>query len=77
MEVFKDIAWSAGPFIMLVFPVIVIFVLRWLGAWMLKITDVINLQKEILAELKKLNSKENQSASHCKNRRRYMSLLKH
>ncbi len=63
MEVFKDIAWSVGPLLMmLVFPVIVIFVIRWLGAWMLRITDVINLQKEILAELKKLNSKENQSA---------------
>jgi len=63
MEVFKDIAWSVGPLLMmLVFPVIVIFVLRWLGAWMLRITDVINLQKEILAKLKKLNSKENQSA---------------
>ena len=63
MEVFKDIAWSVGPLLMmLVFPVIVIFVIRWLGAWMLRINDVINLQKEILEELKKLNSKENQSA---------------
>lgn len=63
MEVFKEIAWSVGPFIViLVVPVIVIFVLRWLGAWILRITDVINLQKEILEELKKLNAKENQSA---------------
>ena len=61
MEVFKDIAWSVGPLLlMLVFPVIVIFVIRWLGAWMLRINDVINLQKEILEELKKLNAKENQ-----------------
>ncbi|AHW61659.1 hypothetical protein SAMN05444285_12556 [Draconibacterium orientale] len=63
MEVFKEIAWSVGPFIViLVVPVIVIFVLRWLGAWILRITDVINLQKEILEELKKLNTKEKQSA---------------
>ena len=62
MEAFKDIAWSVGPFIvMLIVPVIVIFVIRWLGAWMLRISDVINLQKEILEELKKLNSKEKQS----------------
>jgi len=59
MEALRDIAFSVGPFIVIfVFPVIVIFVLRWLGAWMLRITDVINLQKEILEELKKLNSKE-------------------
>ena len=62
METFRDIAWSVGPFfLMLVFPVIVIFVIRWLGAWMLRINDVINLQKEILEELKKLNAKEKQS----------------
>ena len=63
METFRDIAWSVGPFfLMLVFPVLAIFILRWLGAWMLRITDVINFQKEILEELKKLNAKENQSA---------------
>lgn len=61
MEAFRDIAWSVGPFFaMLIFPVIAIFIIRWLGAWMLRITDVLNLQKEILEELKKLNSKERQ-----------------
>jgi hypothetical protein len=32
-----------------------ILIFRWVGAWMLRINDVISLQKEILAELKKLN----------------------
>ena len=34
-----------------------ILVLRLLGAWMLRISDVVNLQKDILQELKKLNDK--------------------
>ncbi len=59
MEAFKDIAWTLGPILlMFIMPIALIFILRWLGAWMLRITDVINLQKEILEELKKLNSKE-------------------
>jgi hypothetical protein len=32
-----------------------ILVLRLLGAWMLRINDVIRLQKDILQELKKMN----------------------
>ncbi|HYQ57982.1 MAG TPA: hypothetical protein VEP89_11630 [Draconibacterium sp.] len=59
METFKDIAWSIGPFLItLVIPVLFILILRWVGAWMLRITDVINLQKEILEELKKINAKK-------------------
>lgn len=60
MEAFKDIAWSIGPilFSLVVVPAVFILILRWLGAWMLRITDVINLQKEILEELKKMNAKE-------------------
>ena len=59
MEAFRDISWTLGP-ILLIFIMLVafIFILRWIGAWMLRITDVINLQKEILEELKKMNSKE-------------------
>jgi len=35
----------------------VILVLRLLGAWMLRINEVITLQKDILQELKKMNNK--------------------
>jgi len=35
-----------------------IVLLRLLGAWMFRINDVIKHQKEILHELKKINSKE-------------------
>ena len=34
-----------------------ILLLRLLGAWMLRIDEVINVQKEILNELKKSNQK--------------------
>ena len=37
---------------------VIIVVFRLIGAWMFRITDIINLQKEILEELKKINSKE-------------------
>ncbi len=33
----------------------VIFLMRWIGAWMLRIDEVINLQKDILKELQKKN----------------------
>lgn len=33
-----------------------ILITRFLGAWMLRINDIIKLQKEILNELKKLNN---------------------
>jgi len=42
----------------LIFPLIVILLLRLFGAWALRITDLINIQKEILQELKTLNSKD-------------------
>lgn len=32
-----------------------IIILRLLGAWMLRINEVINLQKEIISELRDLN----------------------
>ncbi|MBF2709950.1 hypothetical protein [Flavobacterium soyangense] len=35
--------------------VAVVLVLRLLGAWMLRIDEVINIQKEMLEELKKAN----------------------
>ena len=34
-----------------------ILVLWLLGAWMLRINEIVNLQKDILQELKKLNDK--------------------
>lgn len=39
----------------LILLVIMIIVLRLFGAWMLRINDVIHLQKDMLNELKKLN----------------------
>jgi hypothetical protein len=35
-----------------------LLIMRLFGSWMLRIDDVINYQKEILQELKKLNSKK-------------------
>ena len=35
-----------------------ILIMRLLGSWMLRINDVIHYQKEIIQELKKLNSKK-------------------
>lgn len=60
MESFSEMAWSIGPLLisLIIVPAVIILILRWIGAWMLRITDVINLQKEILEELKKINSKE-------------------
>ena len=37
---------------------VIIVVFRLVGAWMFRINDIINLQKEILEELKKTNSRE-------------------
>ena len=34
-----------------------VLIMRLLGSWMLRINDVIHYQKEIVEELKKLNSK--------------------
>jgi Na+-transporting methylmalonyl-CoA/oxaloacetate decarboxylase gamma subunit len=34
---------------------VAVLVMRWIGAWMLRIDEVINIQKEILQELKKRN----------------------
>jgi len=41
----------------LVIFVVIILIIRLFGAWMLRIDEVIKKQKEMLIELKKLNSK--------------------
>ena len=38
--------------------VLIVFAIRLFGAWMLRIDEVIKNQRLILAELKKINSKE-------------------
>ncbi len=38
--------------------IVAVFVIRLFGAWMLRINEVIELQKEILAELKRTRSIE-------------------
>jgi hypothetical protein len=60
MEAFKEISWTIGPVLisLIVIPVIIIILFRWLGAWIFRINEVITLQKEILQELKKMNTKE-------------------
>ena len=50
--------WLYISGIYLIIPIVIILVLRLIGAWMFRINNVINLQKEILQELKKINSKE-------------------
>jgi hypothetical protein len=60
MEAFKEIFWTIGPVLisLIVIPAIIIILFRWLGAWIFRINEVITLQKEILQELKKMNTKE-------------------
>jgi hypothetical protein len=41
----------------LVVIVVIVFIIRLFGAWMLRIDEVITNQKSILAELKKANAK--------------------
>ncbi len=40
----------------LIFCIVFLLIMRLLGSWMLRIDDVIHYQKEILKELKTLNS---------------------
>jgi len=47
-----------GLIIGLVVFVIIILIMRAIGAWMLRIDEVISNQKAILAELKKSNSQK-------------------
>ena len=47
-----------GLVLIVLIPVIFLFLIRSFGSWMLRIYDVIDYQKEILQELKKLNSKK-------------------
>lgn len=49
METFMDTLVGIG------FIVIIVLILRAVGAWMLRIDEVISVQKEILAELRKNN----------------------
>lgn len=44
-----------GVVFVIAISVAAVLVLRLLGAWMLRIDEVINIQKEILEELKKRN----------------------
>jgi len=55
MNTFHAIALAFAPYFIgfIIFLIVTIFILRLVGAWMFRINDVINLQKEILAELKK------------------------
>lgn len=49
---------SFGGFIVAVIIIVVfVIVMRWIGAWMLRIDEIIDLQKETLAELKKISTK--------------------
>lgn len=45
--------------IRIAFLIIAILIMRALGAWMLRINDVVRYQKEILAELKRIRNNEN------------------
>jgi hypothetical protein len=60
MEWFKEIFWTIGPLLisLAVISVVIIFLLRWLGGWVFRTNEIINLQKEILEELRKKNSPE-------------------
>lgn len=50
--------FGAGGFILaLVIFVVFVLLIRLIGAWMLRINEIINLQKDILEELKKQNEK--------------------
>lgn len=60
MEWISEFFWTVGPLIiiMVILPLGIVFLLRWLGAWMFRINEMIQLQKDILQELKNLNAKE-------------------
>ena len=53
MEVFGGLF---GLVIVVLIPVVFLFLIRSFGSWMFRIDDVIDYQKEILKELRKLNS---------------------
>jgi hypothetical protein len=46
--------YIVGILVVLVSALVIILILRALGAWMFRINEVINLQTKILEELKKL-----------------------
>ena len=58
MEFLEGLFGLAGLVIIVLIPISFILIMRLLGAWMLRINDVIHYQKEILNELKTLNSKK-------------------
>jgi len=43
--------------------IVIIFIIRLFGAWMLRIDEIIKNQKEMLAELKKTNSKSDTAST--------------
>ena len=47
-----------GIVFVIVICIVFVFIMRWLGAWMLRIDEVIDLQKDILKELKKTNEQQ-------------------
>lgn len=47
----------------LILIVVVVFVIRAFGAWMLRIDEVIDIQKEILKEIKKYSENSNNTIS--------------
>jgi len=46
-----------GLVLVVLIPLVFLLIMRLFGSWMLRIDDVIHYQKEIVEELKKLNSK--------------------
>lgn len=44
-----------GAIFVIAIIIVAVLIMRWLGAWMLRIDEVINIQSEILKELKKRN----------------------
>ena len=50
MEAIIPVIFAVGVFV---------FVIRLFGAWMLRINEVINIQEDILAELKEINNNKN------------------
>lgn len=62
-----DILIGIGAFIL------VLLVIRAFGAWMLRIDEVIDIQKEILQELKKSNSSKFESKDKFENKEVYVS----
>jgi len=48
MTSFSEMAWTIGPFLisLIIVPAAIVLILRWLGAWMFKITEVLIFRKK-------------------------------